>query len=102
MTRRVIPPKGGRFSSLASLLLGLLLLLVALPAKAVDAAGELRYGQGLLWRIDTPGIAPSYLYGTMHSTDPAILTPNSAMMPSPMNLSTRPPHSSIACPMAAK
>lgn len=25
-------------------------------------------GEGLLWRIDKPGLAPSYLYGTMHST----------------------------------
>ncbi|HLW92525.1 MAG TPA: TraB/GumN family protein, partial [Roseiarcus sp.] len=25
--------------------------------------------QGLLWRIDKPGVAPSYLYGTIHSSD---------------------------------
>ena len=25
--------------------------------------------QGLLWRIDKSGVAPSYLYGTVHSTD---------------------------------
>ncbi len=25
-------------------------------------------GEGLLWRIDKAGLAPSYLYGTMHST----------------------------------
>jgi len=31
-------------------------------------ADELVNGDGLLWRIDKPGVAPSYLYGTMHST----------------------------------
>ena len=31
-------------------------------------ADDLINAQGLLWRIDKPGLAPSYLYGTMHST----------------------------------
>jgi uncharacterized protein len=31
-------------------------------------ADDLINGQGLLWRIDKPGLSPSYLYGTMHST----------------------------------
>jgi uncharacterized protein len=30
-------------------------------------------GTGLLWRIDKDGIAPSWLYGTMHVTDPRVL-----------------------------
>ena len=33
-------------------------------------ADTLVNGEGLLWRIDKPGLAPSYLYGTMHSTQP--------------------------------
>jgi len=74
MNRRAMPFQKQYTRPLQGFLLGLLLLLMALPAGAVGAAGELRHGQGLLWRIDTPGVAPSYLYGTMHSTDPAILT----------------------------
>jgi uncharacterized protein YbaP (TraB family) len=31
-------------------------------------ADEMMNAEGLLWRIDKPGLAPSYLYGTMHST----------------------------------
>jgi uncharacterized protein YbaP (TraB family) len=31
-------------------------------------ADDLVNSEGLLWRIDKPGVAPSYLYGTMHST----------------------------------
>jgi uncharacterized protein YbaP (TraB family) len=31
-------------------------------------ADDMLNGDGLLWRIDKPGLAPSYLYGTMHST----------------------------------
>ncbi|MCJ8520214.1 uncharacterized protein YbaP (TraB family) [Pseudorhizobium tarimense] len=30
-------------------------------------------GQGLFWKIERPGIAPSYLLGTMHVTDPRVL-----------------------------
>ncbi|MGF1612277.1 MAG: TraB/GumN family protein [Kiloniellales bacterium] len=53
-------------------LLGLLLLVAAVQVAA--AAEPLRYGQGLLWRIETQGAPPSYLFGTMHSTDPAVLS----------------------------
>lgn len=50
----------------ACLLLGFL----ALPA----AAKERRlHGQGRLFKVTAAGIAPSYVFGTMHSTDPAIL-----------------------------
>ena len=30
-------------------------------------------GHGLLWKIEKPGVRPSYLYGTMHLTDPRVL-----------------------------
>jgi uncharacterized protein YbaP (TraB family) len=30
-------------------------------------------GEGLLWKIEKPGLAPSYLYGTMHSTNAAAI-----------------------------
>jgi uncharacterized protein YbaP (TraB family) len=32
-------------------------------------ADDLIDGDGILWRIEKPGLAPSYLYGTIHSTD---------------------------------
>ncbi len=31
-------------------------------------------GQGLLWKIEHPGVAPSFLYGTMHMTDERLTT----------------------------
>ncbi|MFP5077430.1 TraB/GumN family protein [Rhizobium sp. YIM 134829] len=36
-------------------------------------AAKIVNGEGLLWRIDKPGVAPSYLLGTMHVTDPRVL-----------------------------
>ena len=33
-------------------------------------ADDLVNGDGLFWRIEKPGVAPSYLYGTVHSTQP--------------------------------
>ncbi|WP_275785558.1 TraB/GumN family protein [Pararhizobium gei] len=30
-------------------------------------------GKGLFWRIEKPGVSPSYLLGTMHVTDPRVL-----------------------------
>ena len=41
------------------------------PAIKPDFArwsDDLLNGDGLLWRIEKPGVAPSYLYGTVHST----------------------------------
>jgi len=46
------------------------------PAK-LDAlhkeAADTLNGKGLLWRIEKPGVKPSFLYGTMHLTDPRVL-----------------------------
>jgi uncharacterized protein YbaP (TraB family) len=35
------------------------------------AAPDSRYERGLLWKIERPGVAASYLFGTIHSDDPA-------------------------------
>lgn len=66
---------------LRALGLGVLLLLAPLagqaagcrpvPAdKAVAAPGN--FSRGLLWKIETEGAAPSYLFGTFHTSDPRI------------------------------
>jgi uncharacterized protein len=44
-----------------------------LAAERAKRAGDLVNADGLLWRIDRPGLAPSYLFGTVHSTDDAAL-----------------------------
>jgi len=40
-----------------------------LAAARAARADELTDAQGLLWRVERDGIAPSYLFGTIHSTD---------------------------------
>ncbi|HEV7255150.1 MAG TPA: TraB/GumN family protein [Mesorhizobium sp.] len=45
------------------------------PAKleAIRAeAAQTPNGRGLLWRVEKPGVEPSYLFGTMHMTDPRV------------------------------
>jgi len=44
-----------------------------LAAAEVARANDLVNGDGLLWRIEKPGLAPSYLFGTIHSTDESAL-----------------------------
>ncbi len=44
-----------------------------LAAATVNRAADLLNADGLLWRIEKPGLAPSYLYGAIHSTDEAAL-----------------------------
>lgn len=47
------------------------------PAKyaGVEAeAAKVENGEGLLWKVEKPGIAPSFLFGTMHVTDPRVTT----------------------------
>lgn len=42
------------------------------PAEPARAAAVRDFGRGLLWRIDSPNRAPSFLFGTFHSSDPRI------------------------------
>lgn len=42
-------------------------------AKIHRDADAIPNGKGLLWRIESDGAAPSWLYGTMHMSDPRIL-----------------------------
>ena len=44
-----------------------------LAAAEARRADDLVNADGLLWRIDKPGLAPSYLYGAIHSTDDSAL-----------------------------
>lgn len=41
-------------------------------AIARAKASGTRNGSGLLWKVDKAGSAPSYLFGTMHVTDPRV------------------------------
>ena len=46
------------------------------PALIIDRnahADDLINGEGLFWRVDRKGLPSSWLYGTMHSTQPAAL-----------------------------
>ena len=44
-----------------------------LAAAKSARADDLVNGDGLLWRIDKPGLDPSFLFGTIHSTDESAL-----------------------------
>lgn len=48
-----------------------LLLCLFLLCSSVLSAQEIQ--KGLLWRIDKPGVSPSYLLGTIHSDDPRVI-----------------------------
>lgn len=46
---------------------------LALSSSHAGHGNELKvFGKGILWRIDAPGIEPSYLFGTIHSDDPRV------------------------------
>jgi uncharacterized protein len=45
------------------------------PQKLAEVrarASGTRNGRGLLWKVEKAGLAPSYLFGTMHVTDPRV------------------------------
>ena len=42
---------------------------LAAQAESRDTAGAILHGQGLLWKIEKPGVATSYIFGTMHVSD---------------------------------
>lgn len=56
--------------ALAPVLLRPLLTLVMWCAVAAHAAP---FERGLLWEVSRPGVAPSFLFGTMHASDPRLL-----------------------------
>ncbi|WP_230987186.1 TraB/GumN family protein [Allorhizobium terrae] len=43
-------------------------------AKVAAEAAKTPNGQAIFWKIEKPGLKPSYLLGTMHVTDPRVLT----------------------------
>ncbi len=45
----------------------------AYEAVLAEAAGT-RFADALLYRVEKPGAAPSFLFGTMHMTDPRVTT----------------------------
>jgi uncharacterized protein YbaP (TraB family) len=45
---------------------------LALSTAAHSTAPE-PFQHGLLWRLDRPGAAPSWVYGTLHSSDPRVI-----------------------------
>lgn len=47
-------------------------LLVFCAVGAAVAAPEGRFEKGLLWKLERPGVAASYLFGTIHSDDATV------------------------------
>jgi hypothetical protein len=43
-------------------------------AEARAEAAAVPNGKGRLWKLEKPGVAPSWLFGTMHVTDPRVVT----------------------------
>ena len=48
------------------------------------AAEPMPYGKGLLWKIERAGVAPSHVFGTIHSTDKRV-----RRLPKPVNKAIR-------------
>ena len=43
-------------------------------AKVLEAATKTVNADALLWRVETAGVAPSFLFGTVHLSDPRVTT----------------------------
>lgn len=52
---------------------GRVLVFAAVALIAAQAVAGGNFERGLLWKIESPGVEPSYLFGTMHSEDPAVV-----------------------------
>jgi uncharacterized protein YbaP (TraB family) len=59
------PPKACQGSDLTQV--------AGVAAAHAARADDLVNGDGLMWRIERPGLAPSFLFGTIHSTDESAL-----------------------------
>lgn len=47
---------------------------VASAASRAPTSTVSRFARGLLWKIDAPGVKPNYLFGTIHSDDPRVIS----------------------------
>jgi uncharacterized protein YbaP (TraB family) len=56
-----------------------LLAAAALHAWPAAAAPAGKFSKGLLWRVTRKGVAPSFVYGTIHAADPRL-----AVLPAPV------------------
>ncbi len=54
------------------LILGACVLVVSV-APSFGAPPAQKFSRGLLWRVSQPGVAPSYVFGTIHLADPRVL-----------------------------
>lgn len=66
-------------SRLAYAVLFAALVLLWFGALAAAQAQDTEFSRGLLWRVDAPDAAPSFILGTFHSADPAVATPSGAL-----------------------
>lgn len=66
-------PVSGRHKRTRWFAPAVLLVLLAFVARPIGAEPYVAYGHGLLWEITRPGVAPNYLFGTMHVTDPRVV-----------------------------
>ena len=44
----------------------LVVALLVFFTGTANAGGRVSYGLGLLWKIEYPGVAPSYVFGPLH------------------------------------
>lgn len=68
-------------------------------AAAVKEAEATPNGQGIFWKIEKSGLAPSWLLGSMHVTDPRVLAlpPRAqAAHDAPIRSSSNPTRSSMS------
>ena len=69
---RLTPPGDRRLATGAQRALRWAVIALAFWAAA-SAASE-PFTQGLLWRLDKPGVPTSWVFGTLHSNDPRVTT----------------------------
>ncbi len=55
--------------------------LALIAALAAPSAASDPFAQGLLWRLDRPGVPASWVFGTLHSNDPRVIA-----LPAPVAL----------------
>ena len=65
-------PHCGYIRDLLRLILLSILLVFTVSVTADSKSALQNFGKGILWRIDAANIAPSYLFGTIHSDDPRV------------------------------